>query len=156
MSERGIELMKGASRQLAEMTEFFATLDEADLLRPCSGGDAGDTVGAVAAHAADGYHRLGQLLRSTGRLTGPPVSDRHGPGPHRGAASLPGLRTRLAGSELPIGLLATLTTEQLDSPAPPVPHVSTGRRTLEGLIEDVIAHQAAHLDALQRAVAPHI
>ncbi len=81
MSERGIELMMRARRQLSEMAEFFAALDEAVLRRPCPGGDAGDTVGAVAAHAAEGYHRLGRLLGSPGHLPGPPVSDGHGPGP---------------------------------------------------------------------------
>ncbi|MCY0955161.1 hypothetical protein [Streptomyces sp. H27-S2] len=154
MSERGTELMMRASRQWAEMTEFFATLSEADLVRPCAGADAGDTVGAVAAHAAEGYHRLGRLLLSTGHvLAAPPASGTSRPGPSTDHVTLPGLRARLAGGETSIRLLSGLTGEQLKGPAPPVPHVSTDPRTLEGLIEDVIDHQAAHLATLRRAIA---
>lgn len=157
MSERGIELMMRASRQLAEMTALFATFSEADLVRPCAGGDAGDTVGAVAAHAAAGYQRLGRLLRSTGHvLAAPSASGTSGPGASADHATLPVLRARLAGGEASIRLLSGLTGEQLKSPAPPVPHVSTGPRTLDGLIEDVIDHQAAHLATLRRAIATEV
>ncbi|MCX5302725.1 hypothetical protein OG304_04565 [Streptomyces sp. NBC_00160] len=156
MSERGSELMMRASRQLSEMKEFFGTLSEEDLRRPCAGGDAGDTVGAVAAHAAEGYHRLGQLLSQDGRGHGRPDADRRDlrPGAGLGDSGLSGLVARLAGSEAPISLLAGLTDQQLDGAAPPVPHVSIGHGTLEGLIEDVITHQAAHLDTLRQATSP--
>lgn len=70
------------------------------------------------------------------------------PCPSSGLASL--------GGEASIRLLSGLTGEQLKSPAPPVPHVSTGPRTLDGLIEDVIDHQAAHLATLRRAIATEV
>ena len=70
MSERGIWLVERADRQLSEMIEFFGTLDEGDLPKPCLDGSAedrpGDTVAAVAAHTAEGYHHLGSFLRATG------------------------------------------------------------------------------------------
>jgi hypothetical protein len=159
VSERGIELMTIVSRQLDEMAGFFGALDEADLRKPCPDDDAGDTVGAVAAHAAEVYHYLGRFLRATGHVPGSPAtgnSQSHGHGraspellPH-----LPDLLDRLTAGKAPIGLLADLTDEQLDS-VPPAGsgRFSNGRRSLAGTIDAVIAYQATHLVMLKRAVA---
>ena len=85
MSERGTRLMAKADSQLSEMIEFFGTLNEVDLHKPypdeSNEDSAGDTVGAVAAHMAQGYHFLGKFLQAdryvpgslataTGRATG--------------------------------------------------------------------------------------
>ena len=167
MSERGTRLMAKADRQLSEMIEFFGTLDETDLRKPCpdegAEDSAGDTVGTVAAHMAQGYHFLGKFLQAEGYVPGsPPTGNRKGRGhryrPGHGRtfppAALPDVVDRLTAGKAPIGLLADLTDEQLDS-VPPAgsSRFSDGSRTLEQVIDEVIAHQAAHLVTLKRAVA---
>jgi hypothetical protein len=162
MSARGTDLMTKASRQLDEIAEFLGTLNEADLSRPCpdeSTGDAvahpgGDTVGATAAHMADGYDHLGRLLQAAGHGPGSPTTTGHHRHDHaRVPEALPDLRARLVGGKARIAPLADLTDEQLDSVPPAAGLFSDGRRTLEQVIEAVIAHQAAHLETLKRAVA---
>lgn len=159
MSERSIDLMAKASCQLEEVTAFFGRLDVADLSRPCTdeGGDsAGETVGAVATHVAEGYHHLGRFLQAGGYVPGAVTEGKrheHGHAP-TDAPGLPSLLERLAGGTVPISLLADLTDEQLDSvPEARSSRFSDGRRTLEQVIDAVIAHQAAHLATLKRAVA---
>ena len=167
MSERGTRLMAKADRQLSEMIEFFGTLEEADLHKPCpdesAEDSAGDTVGAVAAHMAQGYHFLGKFLQAEGYVPGSPPpgnwkgrGHRYRPGHGRTfpPAALPDVVDRLTGGKAPIGLLADLTDEQLDS-VPPAgsSRFSDGSRTLEQVIDEVIAHQAAQLMTLKRAVA---
>lgn len=165
MNERGTELMTKASRQLDEMAEFFGTLDEAELRKPCpdegAGDGPGDTVGAVAAHMAEGYHHLGRFLQATGYAPGSPTtgnshgqSRRHGLDRAQAPEAVSDVLDRLTRGKAPIGLLADLTDEQLDS-VPPAgsSRFSDGRRTLQGVIDAVIAHQAAHLVTLKRAVA---
>lgn len=159
MSERATRLMAKADGQLSEIIEFFGTLDEADLRKSCpdEGAEhsAGDTVGAVAAHMAEGYHHLGRFLKATGNVPGPqakPNNHRHDHG--HASEALPDIRVRLASGRTPIRVLTDLTDEQLDS-VPPAgsSRFSDGHRTLEQVIDAVIAHQAAHLSTLKRAVA---
>jgi len=149
MSQRGTALMDKASRQIDEIGALFAALGEADLARP-SLERPGRTVGEEAAHIAEGYHFMGRFLQSAAYLTGGPA----GGGVHgRGIApTLSGLRERLAEGRAAIGKLVDLTDEQLDS-VPPAKssRFSDGRRNLEQVLEEVIAHQAGHLIELQRA-----
>lgn len=167
MSERGTRLMAKADGQLSEMIEFFGTLNEVDLHKPypdeSTEDSAGDTVGAVAAHMAQGYHFLGKLLQADGYVLGSPVTGnrkgsghRYRPGHGRTLppAALSDVVDRLTAGKTPIGLLADLTDEQLDS-VPPAgsSRFSDGSWTLEQVIDEVIAHQAAHLATLKRAVA---
>jgi hypothetical protein len=63
------------------------------------------------------------------------------------------LLKRLHRGKATIGLLATLTDDQLDSVPPAVDGSADGHRNLEVLIDDIIAQQAARLVALKRAVA---
>jgi hypothetical protein len=166
MSARGIDLMTKASRQLDEIAEFLGTLEETDLGKPCADESAGETVGAAgahgggdtvgetAAHMADGYDQLGRLLQTTGYVPGSPTTgDNHKHDHARTPEALPDLLARLVGGKARIALLADLTDEQLDSVPPAVGMFSDGRRTLEQVLEAVIAHQAAHLATLKRAVA---
>lgn len=157
MSERGTELMAKVSRQLDEMAEFVRNLNEADLRKPCPDDDAGDTVGAVVAHMAEGYHSVGRFLQSTGYVPGSLATGKshgHGHGHERAHApeAVPDVLDRLTSGKTPIGLLADLTDEQFDSVPPAVNRFADGRRTLERVIDAVIAHQAAHLVTLERAV----
>ncbi|AII11164.1 hypothetical protein EP51_44760 (plasmid) [Rhodococcus opacus] len=152
--------MTTASRQLDEMTEFFGTLEEADLRRPCPDDDAGDTVGAIAVHTAQGYALLGRFLQATGYVPGATGGGGHGHGPCRSRGGAPGLlptpatlRTQVSAATAPIGRLADLTDEQLDSvPRPGSSRFADGHRSLEQVIDAVIDHQAAHLAALKQAV----
>jgi hypothetical protein len=165
MSERGTDLMTKANRQLDEIAEFLATLDEADLGKPCDeraeetvgvagAHRGGDTVGDTAAHMADGYNHLGRLLQTTGHAPGSPTTGDHHRHDHaRTPEALPDLLARLRAGKARIALLADLTDQQLDSVPPAVGMFSDGRRTLEQVLEAVMDHQAAHLATLKRAVA---
>lgn len=163
MSERGTALMTRASQQLEEVIEFFGRLDESDLGKPCPGGDE-DAVRGVATHIAQGYHFFGRFLQTAGYVPGAPATGtrhkrghqyRHGHGRALALKSLPAMVDKLRGAQAPIGLLADVTDEQLDS-APPEgsSRFSDGRLTLAQVINAVIAHQAAQLDMLKRAVPP--
>lgn len=92
------------------------------------------------------------LLKSAGYVPGAPAGGSiHGRGP---APTLPKLRKRLAEARAEVGIIADLIDEQLDSvPPPKSSRLSDGRRSLEQVIEEVIAHQAGHLNDLKRAVA---
>jgi hypothetical protein len=155
VTERGAELMTSASRQLGEIAEFVDTLDDADLRTPYPD-DAGETVGEAAAHVAEGYHLLGRFLQAAGYAPGAPAGGdgrghvRHGRAPAPTAVA--DVRERLSAGKAPIGLLAHLTDEQLDSVPRPANRFADGRRTLEQAIREVIAHQAARLDGLRGAV----
>ncbi|MFG1967408.1 alpha/beta fold hydrolase [Nonomuraea sp. NPDC049028] len=165
MSERGKALMEAATRQLREAMDLFGRMTEADLRKPChdEGGDgAGDTVGAAGRHLADGYGRLGGLVR--GAADGPAAhqagqhdgSVTHGGG-HDGApgpANLADLLGDLTRANDQISRLGDLTDERLDSVLDPATsRFSDGRRTLEQVIGVALAHQAEHLSTLRRAVA---
>ncbi len=160
MSERGTELITKARRQLAEMAEFFDTLDDVDLLRiyhdEGAGDGPGDTVGEVAAHMAEGYQFLGRFLHASGYVPGAPTKGishdySHGHNHAQAPAAVSDILERL--SKAPIGLLADLTDEQFDS-MPPAgsSRFSDGHRSLYEVIDAVIAHQEAHLVALIRAI----
>ncbi len=104
MNERGTELMRKASRQLDEIPGFFGTLNDADLRKPCPGNSGGGTVGAVAAHIAQGYHFLGEFLQAgryvpwsavTGNRKGRGHRYRHGHLRAFAPAALPDLMDRL-------------------------------------------------------------
>jgi hypothetical protein len=162
MSARGTDLMNKASGQLAEATGLVDRLTEAELGALCpdeSDDGAGHTVGAVAAHLAQGYGRLGQFLQVSGYIphaSGTGAHDHAGREQH-GAdpapESVPGLLNRLAAGTASVGLLADLTDQQLDSvPDDRSSRFSDGRRTLAQVLDVAIAHQAEHLAALRRAV----
>jgi hypothetical protein len=149
------------------MIESFATLNEVDLYNTYPDESAedsvGDTVGAVAAHMTQGYHFLGKFLQANGYVPGSPATGnrkgrghRYRPGHRRTLppAALPGVVDRLTARKAPIDLLVDLTDEQLDS-VPPAgsSQFSDGSRTLEQVIDKVIAYQAARLVTLKRAIA---
>lgn len=161
MSGRGEKLMGKVTRQIDDIAEVFATLSEADLAKPRPASEEsgksghvakGRSVGDAAAHIAEGYHFIVRFLRRAGHVPGAPAGVRiHGRGPE---PSLPELRKRLAEAKPEVGVIADLTDEQLDNvPPPKSSRFSDGRRSLEQVIEEAIAHQAGHLNDLKRAVA---
>jgi hypothetical protein len=71
MSERANQLHGTADRQIAELLDLLATLDEESSRRPCPGRDKlGDgTVAASARHTADNYERIAAFLRASQRAS---------------------------------------------------------------------------------------
>ena len=161
MSERAEGLMQKVIRQIDDIAEVFATLSEADLAKPRPPGEEsgksdhvakGRTLGDAASHIAEGYHFIVRFLESAGYVPGGPAGGSiHGRGP---APSLPELRKRVGEAKAEVSVIADLTDEQLDSvPPPKSSRFSDGRRSLERVIEEAIAHQAEHLNDLKRTVA---
>lgn len=160
MCARGEALMKKVIRQIGDIDEVFASLNEADLAKARPPGEEsgksghaakGRTLGDAAAHIAEGYHFIVRFLRSAGYVPGAPAGGSiHGRGPSPTPIEL---RKRLTEAKSEIGIIADLTDEQLDS-VPPAKssRFSDGRRTLEQVIEEAIAHQAEHLSDLRSAM----
>jgi hypothetical protein len=144
--------MRKAGEQLDDLVEFFGELDEGDLRKPHPE-RRGKTVGDAAAHVAEGYHFMQGFLNKEGYLSGARDSTGHGHG-QRLSIQLSDIRRRLNEARSPIASLAELRDDQLDS-VPPAKssRFSDGRRTLEQVIEAVIAHQTEHLRELESAVA---
>jgi hypothetical protein len=148
MSERGHRLHATADRQIAELLDLIATLDEETSRRPCPGRDKlGDgTVAASARHTAENYGRIAGFL-ATGRGAsaahgpiqrgGHPIpralrSRGHGPADReyiRGASrhnvpysaddtDLPTVTRELSNTRAAIQQIADLTDRQLDAISP--------------------------------------
>jgi hypothetical protein len=155
----GIELMEKVRRQLDESAAVFAALDDADLSKRCpdEAGDATGTVGAAAAHLAEGYARLGRFLHSTGYVPAVPAADSehgHGAG-HRHVpppATVADVLELLHRVEQPVALLGDLTDGQLDSVPAKANRFSDGHRTLRQVIDEMTSHQAAHLASVKQAL----
>jgi hypothetical protein len=130
MIKRAQQLHATAEQQIGELVDLTSTLDDAALRRPCPGREKlGDgTVGALARHTADNYHRIAAFV-STGDRT----SAAHGPtdhaqhGPSRGQAGheyvagnveLGALATQLSVARGDFSRLAELTDVQLDAIPP--------------------------------------
>jgi len=67
MSRRAQHLHQTVERQIAELAEWLSAAGEQALTQPCPGREKlGDgTIGAVAAHTIDNYHRIGLFLAGT-------------------------------------------------------------------------------------------
>jgi hypothetical protein len=63
VTERSSQLAAKAERQLSDTVEFLAGLADSDLQTPCDDDRAGETIGAVAAHIAQGYGQASIFLR---------------------------------------------------------------------------------------------
>ncbi|MFD1537019.1 hypothetical protein [Nonomuraea guangzhouensis] len=157
----GVELMAKVRRQLDESAAVFAALDDADLSKCCPDGD-GETTGTVAsaaAHLAEGYARLGRFLHSTGYVPAAPEHG-HGHGHAHGAghrhapppATVADVLELLHRVEQPVTLLGDLTDQQLDSVPAKANRFADGHRTLQQVIDEMTAHQAAHLAAIKQAL----
>ena len=151
MSQRGEDLLDKVKRQIDDIAQVFERLGEADLAK-ADPERKGRTIGEAAGHIAEGYHFLVRFLTSAGHVPGRPAGGNiHGRGPE---LALPSLRTRLAEARTEVGIIANLADQQLDSvPPPKSSRFSNGRRSLEQLIEEVIVHQAQHLNDLKSALA---
>jgi hypothetical protein len=80
MSERANELHATADRQIDELLDLLATLDDETSRRPCPGRDKlGDgTVAASAQHTADNYERIAAFLTASRRASAAHAPPKHG------------------------------------------------------------------------------
>jgi hypothetical protein len=156
MSLRARQLHQTADGQIAELAERLSTAGKRGLTRPCPGrarlGDG--TVGAVAAHTTDNYHRIARFvsaLRDDGEQHAP---GQHGDGYRASEIELNVLLARLTAARDALATIELLSDEQLDS-VPPAGGMkfADGERTLEQIIASLLKHQRHQVDALATALS---
>jgi hypothetical protein len=76
MSDTATQLQASANAQIHELIGLLSSRGEDALRLPCPGREKlGDgTVGAIAAHTADNYHRIAEFIRTAGERTAAPAS----------------------------------------------------------------------------------
>jgi hypothetical protein len=155
MSQRAQQLHQTADGQIAELAQRLSTAGEQGITRPCPGrarlGDG--TVGAVAAHTTDNYHRIARFV-SAHRDGG----EQHEPGQHgeeyrAREIELDVLLARLAAARDALSTIGQLSDEQMDS-VPPAGEMkfADGERTLAQIIASLLKHQRHQVDALAAAL----
>jgi hypothetical protein len=156
MSRRAQQLHKTADGQIAELTERLSTVGTEGLTRPCPGREKlGDgTIGAVAAHTTDNYHRIARFvaaIRDAGEQHQP---DQHGDGYHAPKIKLDVLLARLATARDALATIGQLSDEQLDS-VPPAAEMrfADGERTLVQILASLLKHQDHQVNALAAGLA---
>jgi hypothetical protein len=185
MTQRAERLMTAAATQVVECIDLVSATDDATLHRPCPGREKlGDgSIGAVAAHTADNYERIGTFVATSQRET-----QRHGrqqPGRHRIPRVLGGFGHRppdhgqneaaghteqdtytadtarstditqqLTAAGENLERIGQLTDQQLDA-VPPKGRFRfcDGQRSLEQVLAGLLKHQEQQLQALRAALA---
>jgi hypothetical protein len=156
MSLRARQLHQTADGQIAELAERLSTAGEEGLARPCAGrAKLGDgTVGAVAAHTTDNYHRIARFASALrdGDEQHAPVQ--HGQEYRASDIELNVLLARLAAARDAVATIGQLSDEQLDS-VPPAGEMkfADGERTLEQIVASLLKHQRHQVDALAAALS---
>jgi hypothetical protein len=156
MSLRAQQLQETADRQIAELTQQLSAAGNVGLTRPCPGREGlGDgSVGAVAAHTTDNYHRIARFvsaLRDDGDQHEP---GQHGDGYRASEIELDVLLARLAAARDALATIELLSDEQMDL-VPPAGEMrfADGERTLEQIIASLLKHQRHQVDALAAALS---
>jgi hypothetical protein len=184
MSERAEQLHTTADIQIAELIDLISAADGATLRRPCPGREKlGDgTIGAMAAHTAENYQRIGTFVTTSERM-----ADRHN-SPRRGRHRLFGLRAsghtardhgqhgpggrdhgdgysaetaqpgelmeRLEAARKALARTVQLTDAQLDEIPPKDSfRFCDGQRTLEQVLAGLLTHQEHQVRTLRAALA---
>jgi hypothetical protein len=156
MNEQAITLMERVRQQLDEAAAVFAAAHDTDLARPCSDkeGESTGTVAAAAAHLAEGYIRLGRFLHLTGYVPAAPTADHgHGHWHTPPPATIADVLALLQRVRQPVALVGELTDDQLHSVPARANRFADGQRTLRQVIDEMTAHQSAHLAAVRQALA---
>jgi hypothetical protein len=152
MSSRAQHLHDEVTRQIDTLTDGLARAGEAALAWPCPGrGKLGDgTVGAVAMHTTDNYHRVAAFVRTTASA---------GPNPHAPRyraenVDLGALLGRLEAAKDALAVLGELDDGALDA-APPAGDMrfADGERTLAQIAASILKHQRHQVDAVVAALA---
>jgi hypothetical protein len=154
MSPRAQQLHEAAERQIAELTERLR--GEPGLSLPCPGREKlGDgTVGAVAAHTTDNYHRIARFVSSFGDGGQQHQPGQHGEGYRASDVDLDVLRAHLLSARDALATIGQLSDEQLDT-VPPAGEMkfADGERTLEQVIASLLKHQRHQVDAVGAALS---
>jgi hypothetical protein len=146
MSHRAEALHTIADTQIGVLVDLISVADDAALQRPCPGREKlGDgTIGAIAAHTAANYERIGAFV-ATGQHDQPHTT---------AGAGAQSILERLTGARQSLGALATLTDVQLDAIPPKDSfRFCDGERTLEQVVAGLLKHQGHQLQALRTALA---
>ncbi|MGO9082790.1 MAG: maleylpyruvate isomerase N-terminal domain-containing protein [Streptosporangiaceae bacterium] len=174
MRDRTDQIISNVDRVNSELIDFLAHLTDADLATPCDN-PAGPTVGAIVTHVGEGSPEVFRWLTSVIEGTASPdpapsAMDDHahdhdhehsrehadGAGHDEQVAQLdPAAMIELmrAGKPVMVGLLSSLTDEQLDRTPPAAAGITDGTRTLFQVISDMVEHQAEHLADMRAALA---
>lgn len=156
MSLRGQQLHETADRQIASLAARLSAAGQPGLARRCPGRERlGDgTVGAVAAHSADNYHRIGRFVSAVRDAGGQHETDQHGDAYRGSELELDVLLARLLSAREALATIGQLSDEQMDS-VPPAGEVkfADGERTLEQIIASLLKHQGSQVNALAAALS---
>jgi hypothetical protein len=152
MSTRARRLLQEATQQIDTLADGLARAGDAALAWPCPGrGKLGDgTIGAVAKHTTDNYHRVAAFVRATASAGPKP----HAPGYRAEDVDLGALLGRLEAAKDALAVLGELDDVALDA-APPAGDMrfADGERTLEQVVASILKHQRHQVDALAAALA---
>jgi hypothetical protein len=153
---RAQQLQAAADRQIAELAEQLSTAGEQALARPCPGrarlGDG--SVGAVAAHTTDNYHRTARFVSALRDGGKPHERGQHGEGYRASEIKLDVLLVRLAAARDALATIGRLSEERLEA-VPPAGEIkfADGDRTLEDVLASLLKHQRHQVDALVAALS---
>lgn len=156
MSTRAQHLLDEAARQTDTLADLLARAGEGGLALPCPGrGKLGDgTVGAVATHTTDNYHRVAGFLWAMAGAGTPHPASAHGAGYRVDDVDLGGLLDRLEAAKHALTSLAEVDDGALDAvPRAGEMKFADGERTLEQIVASVLKHQRHQIDALAAALA---
>jgi uncharacterized damage-inducible protein DinB len=147
MSERGAQWLDRADRQIARLRDLLSIRGEEILILPCPGHEKlGDgTVGATIGHISRVYLMLAGFIQG---------GDPHRDQGHGTRGGLEELVEQMSSATHALRELAVLSDAQLESVPPEGSfRFCDGRRTLEQVIENVVNHQAHHVDAVTSAMS---
>jgi hypothetical protein len=156
MSTRGQRLLEESIQQIDTLANSLARAGAVALARSCPGrGKLGDgTVGAVATHTTDNYHRVARFLRPTAGGGASHRGRAHGAGHGVEDVDLGELLDRLVAAKHALAVLAELDDRALDTvPTAGDMKFTDGARTLEQIIANILKHQRHQVDALAAALA---
>jgi hypothetical protein len=151
VSARAHRLHETADRQIAELTDRLSAADKAALGRPCPGraGFGDGTVGAVAAHTTDNYHRMAQF--AAGVHSEP---DDHSRQHSASDIEMRELLGRLAAARHAFARIRELSDDEIDAvPTSGAIRFADGTRTLEQVLVRLLKHQRHQIDALIAALS---
>jgi hypothetical protein len=154
MTERAAQLHAIADAQVDSLVDMVSGLDEAGLRRPCPGREKlGDgTVGALAAHTAANYGRIGMFVAARGTEPGSHGEAGHQPFPS--VADPDQLLDQLSAARGYLAQIAALTDRDLgEIPAKDSFRFCDGQRNLDQVLTGLLKHQEHQVAALRAAAA---
>ncbi|MDX2679233.1 DinB family protein [Streptomyces soliscabiei] len=157
MSKRADELVAKFEQLNSELIGFVSGLTD-EQLKARTGDDGGATVGDVLAHLGEGAPEVLAWLTTATDTPAPRHEHHHGHSHSHGHTHHHGngrqdIVQRLNDSlETVVGVLRTLSDEQLGCKPPAAPGITDGSKELGAVIDLMIGHQANHLAHIRQAV----